>query len=160
MWNISEKFGDCGDCPRNPRSVIRVLLDIVVLVHGEGVKEIARLAQRIDRVLSVEQAAVIRVRNQWQQKNPRFTSEHSHNFNPCHSFSRTIPKRGWRGRSQDRVALLPECPAQKHFQGTGSFQLKTILDISRQVAARTPGRTLVRVVPAPPSRCMRIESTE
>jgi len=37
-----------------------LLLDIVVVVRGKGGKEINRLAQRIDRVLTAEQAAVIR----------------------------------------------------------------------------------------------------
>lgn len=37
-----------------------LLLDIAAVVRGKGGKEIARLAQRIDRVLTAEQAAVIR----------------------------------------------------------------------------------------------------
>jgi VWFA-related protein len=38
----------------------RLLLDIAVIVRGKGGKEIAKLAQRIDRVLTAEQMAVIR----------------------------------------------------------------------------------------------------
>jgi hypothetical protein len=39
-----------------------LLLDIAVVVRGKGGKEITRLAQRIDRTLTAEQAAVIRAR--------------------------------------------------------------------------------------------------